>query len=53
MYIYLTLANSEADMNLASMLKENPQSRPNIFKALTEVCSMRGTTVPIKDVRIP
>ena len=34
----------------ASMLKENPLSRPNIYQVVREVCLMRGTDVPIKDV---
>lgn len=35
-----------------SMLKENPVQRPNIFEVVKEVSSMRGTSVPIKDVRL-
>lgn len=34
------------------MLRENPQVRPNIYQVLREVCLMRGTDVPIKDVSI-
>lgn len=34
----------------ASMLKENPRSRPNIYQVLREVCLMQGIEVPIKDV---
>ena len=34
----------------ASMLRENPQSRPNIYQVVREVCLMRGTDIPIKDV---
>jgi hypothetical protein len=33
------------------MLQENPQSRPNIYQVVLEICYMRGTEVPIKDVR--
>lgn len=33
------------------MLRENPQLRPNIFQVVREVCMMRGTDIPIKDVR--
>ena len=36
---------------LASMLRENPQARPNIYQIVREACLMRGTDVPIKDVR--
>ena len=32
------------------MLRENPQARPNIYQAVREVCLMRGTDIPIKDV---
>jgi AP2-associated kinase len=35
---------------IAWMLKENPQQRPNIFQVVKEVCGMRGTDVPIKDI---
>lgn len=34
----------------ASMLKENPKSRPNIYQALREACLMQGIEVPIQDV---
>ena len=37
-------------ISAASMLRENPQLRPNIYQVLREVCLMRGTDVPIKDV---
>lgn len=33
------------------MLKENPQSRPNIYQTLKEACAMQGREVPIKDVQ--
>lgn len=33
-----------------SMLREDPRQRPNIYQVVSEVCSMRGTPVPIKDV---
>lgn len=36
----------------ASLLRENPQLRPNIYQVLREVCLMRGTELPIKDVSI-
>jgi len=32
------------------MLREHPKDRPNIYQALKEVCAMRGTELPIKDV---
>ncbi|SLM41035.1 nak protein kinase [Lasallia pustulata] len=35
---------------IASMLRENPQLRPNIYQVLREVCLMRGTDIPIKDI---
>ena len=35
----------------ASMLRENPQHRPNIYQVVVEVCSMRHRSVPIRDVR--
>ena len=35
---------------IASMLKENPKSRPNIYQVLREACLMQGIEVPIKDV---
>ncbi|KAM3070390.1 Ark- serine/threonine protein kinase [Clarireedia jacksonii] len=35
---------------IASMLKENPRSRPNIYQVLREACLMQGIEVPIKDI---
>ncbi|PBP24976.1 nak/nak-unclassified protein kinase [Diplocarpon rosae] len=35
---------------IASMLKENPQSRPNIYQVLREACLMQGLEVPIEDI---
>ena len=32
------------------MLKEDPRQRPNIYQVIVEVCAMRGTEVPIKDI---
>jgi AP2-associated kinase len=32
------------------MLKENQQSRPNIYQVLREACLMQGREVPISDV---
>lgn len=37
---------------IASMLKENPQARPNIYQVLKESCAMQGREVPIKDIYI-
>ena len=34
------------------MLRENPQSRPNIYQVVREVARIRGTDIPIKDVSI-
>ncbi|KAK7731670.1 Ark- serine/threonine protein kinase [Diaporthe eres] len=34
----------------ASMLKENPQARPNIYQTLKEACAMQGREVPVKDI---
>lgn len=34
----------------ASMLKENPQKRPNVYEVVREACRMRGKDVPIRDV---
>ncbi|OAT08820.1 NAK/BIKE protein kinase [Blastomyces gilchristii SLH14081] len=35
---------------IASMLREDPQKRPNIYQVLQEACRMRGKEVPIKDI---
>lgn len=35
---------------IASMLKEKPPSRPNIYQVLREGCLMRGIEVPIQDI---
>ncbi|KAM6519498.1 Ark- serine/threonine protein kinase [Fusarium falciforme] len=35
---------------IASMLKENMQSRPNIYQVLKEGCAMQGRDVPIQDI---
>ncbi|KAH8784316.1 serine/threonine protein kinase-like protein [Hyaloscypha finlandica] len=37
---------------IASMLKENPKSRPNIYQVLREACLMQGIEVPIKDIYV-
>lgn len=34
------------------MLRESPQLRPNIYQIMREVCLMRGTENPIKDVSL-
>ncbi|RKF61792.1 putative serine threonine-protein kinase [Erysiphe neolycopersici] len=35
---------------IASMLRESPKSRPNIYQVLREACLMQGIEVPIKDI---
>ncbi|KAL1961287.1 hypothetical protein VTO42DRAFT_15 [Malbranchea cinnamomea] len=35
---------------IGSMLRENPQHRPNIYQVLREACHMRGKEVPIRDI---
>ncbi|UPK93840.1 hypothetical protein LCI18_004775 [Fusarium solani-melongenae] len=35
---------------IASMLRENMQSRPNIYQVLKEGCAMQGRDVPIQDI---
>ncbi|THY64325.1 hypothetical protein D6C97_02702 [Aureobasidium pullulans] len=35
---------------IGSCLREDPRQRPNIYQVVTEVCSMRGTPIPIKDI---
>ncbi|GAB7339900.1 hypothetical protein MBLNU457_6428t1 [Dothideomycetes sp. NU457] len=35
---------------IGAMLMEDPKKRPNIYQVVSEVCSMRGTKVPIKDI---
>ncbi|KAI0481165.1 kinase-like domain-containing protein [Xylariaceae sp. FL0804] len=35
---------------IASMLRENQRSRPNIFQVLQESCLMQGREVPIRDI---
>lgn len=35
---------------IAQMLRENPQQRPNIYQVIREVCLIRGTDIPIKDI---
>ncbi|KAG9190887.1 Serine/threonine-protein kinase [Alternaria panax] len=35
---------------IGSMLRENPQQRPNIYQVVAEVCSMRHRPIPIKDI---
>lgn len=36
--------------SVASMLRENPQQRPNIYQVVRDVSLLRGTDIPIKDV---
>ncbi|KAI6777670.1 Serine/threonine-protein kinase-like protein [Emericellopsis cladophorae] len=35
---------------IASMLRENLQSRPNIYQVLKEACALQGREVPIHDI---
>ncbi|KAI0526493.1 kinase-like protein [Xylaria bambusicola] len=35
---------------IASMLRENPVSRPNIYQVLRESCLMQGREIPIHDI---
>ncbi|KAK8915656.1 hypothetical protein H634G_07889 [Metarhizium anisopliae BRIP 53293] len=35
---------------IGSMLKENMQSRPNIYQVLKEACAMQGRQIPIHDI---
>ncbi|KAF2757969.1 hypothetical protein EJ05DRAFT_528388 [Pseudovirgaria hyperparasitica] len=35
---------------IGSMLKESPKARPNIYQVVAEICSMRNTSIPIKDI---
>ncbi|ODH38886.1 NAK/BIKE protein kinase [Paracoccidioides brasiliensis] len=37
-------------MLIASMLREDPRERPNIYLVLREACLMQGKEVPIKDI---
>ena len=34
----------------ASLLREQPHRRPNIYEVVREVAAIRGTDIPIKDV---
>ena len=35
---------------IASMLKENPAKRPNIYQVLGKACQMQGKEIPIRDI---
>ena len=35
---------------IADMLRENPQTRPNIYQVVREVSLMRGSDIPIRDI---
>ncbi|KAK2807361.1 hypothetical protein FQN51_003187 [Onygenales sp. PD_10] len=37
-------------MLIATMLREDPQKRPNIYQVLREACHMRGKEAPIRDI---
>ena len=34
------------------MLQEKPNSRPDIYQVVKEVCIMQGTEIPIPDVSV-
>ncbi|KAL2866693.1 putative serine/threonine protein kinase [Aspergillus lucknowensis] len=42
--------SSRLKMFISSMLRENPQKRPNVYQVLHEVCQMQGREVPIQDI---
>ncbi|KAJ5084518.1 hypothetical protein NUU61_009097 [Penicillium alfredii] len=46
-------SNSWLITRAASMLKENPQKRPNIYEIVRDACQMQGKEVPIRDVIAP
>ncbi|PNS16293.1 Serine/threonine-protein kinase plo1 [Sphaceloma murrayae] len=35
---------------ITATLREDPKQRPNIYQVIKEVCSIRGTPLPIKDI---
>lgn len=35
---------------IASMLRENPARRPNIYQVISQACGLQGKPVPIKDI---
>jgi AP2-associated kinase len=37
-------------MLIATMLRENPAKRPNIYQVLQQACSMQGKAIPIRDI---
>ena len=37
-------------MLIATMLRENPEKRPNIYQVLQQSCSMQGKEVPVRDI---
>jgi AP2-associated kinase len=37
-------------MLIATMLRENPDKRPNIYQVLQQSCSMQGKEVPVRDI---
>jgi AP2-associated kinase len=37
-------------MLVATMLRENPAKRPNIYQVLQQACSMQGKEVPVRDI---
>jgi AP2-associated kinase len=37
-------------MLIATMLRENPAKRPNIYQVLQQACSIQGKAIPIRDI---
>ncbi|MCJ1313226.1 hypothetical protein MMC25_006903 [Agyrium rufum] len=42
--------SSKIKLLIASMLRENPSQRPNIYEVVKNVCLLRGTDIPIQDI---
>ena len=42
--------SDDLKMLIASMLRENPAKRPNIYQLLQQACSMQGKESPIRDI---
>ena len=37
---------------IATMLRENPSKRPNVYQVLKQVCQIQGKDVPIRDIYV-
>lgn len=46
------MSRKRADWRIASMLREDQRTRPNIYQVLKEACAMQGREPPVKDVSI-